>query len=298
MPDHVHFILFVQERLTDCTLGDVIRGFKQGCNKALRAALAAQERAERGHVQPQALFSRDMGAEKNDEQATTTLCSTSQPEGIPRPHFSPSPPLANGYRQPPLPIRSPRMLAQHSLFEEDFDETILRHHGQLRTMINYVHNNPKHRWQKQRHPDLLIPIRGIIIAGRSYDAIGNVNLLSLSRQQVWVRSRWDEMTRRQYQNDCLIKARHFHALVSPFINPHEAAVRNVALQEGHSVIVLTDNGFTDFTQCPGNLYDYCLKGQVLVLVPSEFPHVSNKHSITRQECMILNNRAEEISNES
>lgn len=389
MPDHIHFILFVQERLSDCTLGDIIRGFKHSCNKALRIALAHQDKMEKegAHfiAQPPYLHSHAMG-ENHDEQApaasqpsaipiSTSACSatvshpaanasaaihhdartsatspaaasaaafmhhdasasttspaadsaaafmyhdasasaaasaaaggishrsSSMSEDVSRPSVPLSPFIARpkGYQQPPLPIRSPRMLAQHALFEADYDETILRRHGQLRAMINYVHNNSKHRWQKQHHPDRLIPIRGILIAGKLYDAIGNVTLLGLNRHQVWIRSRWDETTRRQYQIDCILKARHFHALISPFISPHEAAVRDVALREGHSVIILTDNGFTNFTQCPGNLYDYCVKGQVLILVPSELPHINNKSTITRQECVMLNERAAEIAEEN
>ena len=137
-------------------------------------------------------------------------------------------------------------------------------------------------------------MRGISIEGHLYDAIGNINLLALPRHQVWIRSRWDEHTRRQYQNDCILRARRGFALVSPFISQHEAAVRDVALREGHSVIVLTDNGFSSVSQCPGTLYDYCTRGQVLVLVPSELPHVDRKPAITRQECVMLNERAEEI----
>lgn len=319
MPDHIHFILYVQERLTDCTLGDIIRGFKQGCNKALRAALEAQERAKAITALPTKGI-HGMDAEGHDEHTPNTAanvpiattvydaknhhyiaeppaavsCSSSLSEGIPCPS-SPSQP--SGYRQRPLPIRSPRMIGQHALFEEDYDETILRRRGQLQAMIRYVHNNPKHRWLKQRHPDRLVPIRGIMIAGRSYDAIGNVTLLGLPRQQVWVRSRWDDATRRNYQNGSIVKARRFHALVSPFISPHEAAVRDVALQEGHAIIVLTDNGFSDYTQCPGGLYDYCVKGQVLLLVPSELPHIANKGVITRAECTLLNARAAEIADE-
>ena len=290
MPDHVHFILYVQERLQDCTLGDIIRGFKQGCNKALRAAIEAQE-GEAACTGAGLQGSHDMGADENSEQDKP---GTQHAASLTAPSASVT---QRGYRQPALPIRSPRMLGKHALFEEDYDETILRRRGQLQTMIRYVHNNPKHRWQKQRHPQLLIPIRGIMIAGRMYDAIGNVTLLGLSRHQVWIRSRWDEATRRNYQNECIIKARHFHVLVSPFISPHEAAVRDVALWEGHSVIALTDNGFSDYTQCPGGLYDYCVNGQVLVLAPSELPHISNKKTISRQECMMLNACAEEIVGE-
>lgn len=218
-------------------------------------------------------------------------CSPSMSEGVSRLNTS------HGYRQQPLPITSSRMLGSHALFEEDFDETILRRKGQLQTMIRYVHNNPMHRWQKQRHPDRLVPIRGIMIAGRMYDAIGNLTLLGMARHQVWVRSRWDKTYRRNYQNECIVKARLFHTLVSPFISPHEAAVRDAALHEGHSIIVLADNGFSDYTQCPGGLYDYCVKGQVLVIVPSELPHICTKKSISRQECVMLNERAAEIANE-
>lgn len=325
MPDHIHFIIYVQERLQDCALGDIIRGFKQGCNKALRAAIAKQEMTQGSQErQDTQVHPHDMGALSNDKlnrSANTPNLSTptthaangsngavitspSLAQGVSRPSY---PALSHnditphviprGYRQPAITISNERMLTGHALFEEDYDETILRRRGQLKTMIRYVHNNPKHRWQKQRHPQLLIPIRGIMIAGRSYDAIGNVTLLGLARHQVWIRSRWDDTTRRQYQNDCIIKARRYHVLVSPFISPHEARVRDVALQEGHSIITLTDNGFTDYTQCPGGLYDYCVNGQVLVLAPSELPHIDNKNAISRQECMMLNARAEEIANE-
>lgn len=245
MPDYVHFILYVKERLSDCKLGDIIRGFKQGCNKALRSAIKAQE----GEVSspcavPEQQGPQELGADGNDKQDNAkpsapipdepnvpspdvpnapspsvpfpnapfpassnpaSSSSSSLTEGVLRPASPPvqpptqpppSPPASapqHGYRQPPLPIISPRMLRDHALFEADFDETILRRRGQLKTMIRYVHNNPKHRWQKQRHPDLLIPMRGIMIAGKMYDAIGNITLLGMERHQVWIRSRWDEM---------------------------------------------------------------------------------------------------------
>jgi len=36
MPDHLHGILFVTRQMEDSDLGDVIKGFKTGCNKAFR----------------------------------------------------------------------------------------------------------------------------------------------------------------------------------------------------------------------------------------------------------------------
>ena len=227
------------------------------------------------------------------------------------PSSSPSSPLVSPERPLPLEVSafmrhlascgSERILSEHALFEEDFDETRLRRQGQLRSMIDYVHNNPRHRWLKQHRPKWLCVTRGIVIAGRSYDAIGNVNLLALPRHQVHCRYRWerfhDTEARRNHQNECVLKARTNYALVSPFVSPHEAAVRDFCLQEGHSVIVLHNNGFTNFSQCPGGLYDYCVEGQVLVLVPSEWPHDDRKNGCTREECTMLNGYAEEICGE-
>ena len=209
--------------------------------------------------------------------------------------FSPS--RIDAFLRQLMLLSSARIKSQHALFEPDFDETRLRRKGQLRAMIDYVHNNPVHRWQKQRNPGWLVPIRGIMIAGRRYDGIGNVNLLGLSRWQVHVRRAWDDDARRRYMNECVVKARNGSALVSPFISQHEAAVRDFCLSEGHSVIVLVDNGFAEYAQCPGGLYDYCVNGQVLVLAASELGHEDRKGAISRDECVWLNGLAEEICGE-
>lgn len=184
------------------------------------------------------------------------------------------------------------------LFEEDYDETILTKRGQLQRMLDYVHLNPYRKWVKINNRDCFIPVRGVEIAGRRYDAIGNLLLLGLRRFQVHCRYKWerdnDTEARRAHQNECVIKARQNYVLVSPFIMDHEKAVMDFCLKEGHSVIVLMDNGFTDFTTCPGNLFEYCKQGQVLLLVPSELPHIDRKGKIARAECVMLNDRAAEI----
>lgn len=43
MEDHVHILLFVSCQLTGITLGNVVKGFKTGCNKALRALFPHDE---------------------------------------------------------------------------------------------------------------------------------------------------------------------------------------------------------------------------------------------------------------
>ena len=408
MPEHVHFVLYVRERMKD-KVGVVIRGFKQGCNKALKRWLEMSEskygnggenggvvgelekfetpngktneervagemrgvRAEDGRVGEmcgaRAEDGRDgemcgvcagdgrvgemcgvraedgragemCGARAEDgrsgemrgvraedgkagemrgvraeDRRAGEMCGARAEDGrVGRDGgvakdggrygdvggwgpFSPS--RIDAFLRQLMLLSSARIKSQHALFEPDFDETRLRRKGQLRAMIDYVHNNPVHRWQKQRNPGWLVPIRGIMIAGRSYDGIGNVNLLGLSRWQVHVRRAWDDDARRRYMNECVVKARNGSALVSPFISQHEAAVRDFCLSEGHSVIVLVDNGFAEYAQCPGGLYDYCVNGQVLVLAASELGHEDRKGAISREECVWLNGLAEEICGE-
>ena len=405
MPEHVHFVLYVRERMKD-KVGVVIRGFKQGCNKALKRWLEMSEakygnggvnggvvgelekfetpngktneervagemrgvraedrragemrgvRAEDGRsgemrgVRAEDGRSGEMCGVRAEDGRAGEMCGAHAEDGRAGEirgaraedrragemrgaraedgrsgemrgaraedgrdggvakdggrygdvggwgPFSPS--RIDAFLRQLMLLSSARIKSQHALFEPDFDETRLRRKGQLRAMIDYVHNNPVHRWQKQRNPGWLVPIRGIMIAGRSYDGIGNVNLLGLSRWQVHVRRAWDDDARRRYMNECVVKARNGSALVSPFISQHEAAVRDFCLSEGHSVIVLVDNGFAEYAQCPGDLYDYCVNGQVLVLAASELGHEDRKGAISRDECVWLNGLAEEICGE-
>lgn len=317
MPEHVHFVLYVRERMKD-KVGVVIRGFKQGCNKALKRWLEMSEAkygngGENGGVVGELEKFETPNGKTNEERVAGEMRGAHAEDGRDAKDakdakdggrygdvggwgpFSPS--RIDAFLRQLMLLSSARIKSQHALFEPDFDETRLRRKGQLRAMIDYVHNNPVHRWQKQRNPGWLVPIRGIMIAGRSYDGIGNVNLLGLSRWQVHVRRAWDDDARRRYMNECVVKARNGSALVSPFISQHEAAVRDFCLSEGHSVIVLVDNGFAEYAQCPGGLYDYCVNGQVLVLAASELGHEDRKGAISRDECVWLNGLAEEICGE-
>ena len=336
MPEHIHFILFIEEPMEE-RLQRLIRGWKQGCNKLLRKYLegggcgagvknAAQPNGRSENSAPansaSATGPRAISAPAYSDMAAES-CSRDKQEKLP---FGSAafltamgcPPEDGAMASPPedgamasspdegaipsfLQGASERILEGHALFEDDFDETRLRRKGQLRAMIDYVHHNPTHRWLRSHKPHWLLPIRGIVIAGRQYDAIGNILLLGLPRFQVHCRYRWerdqDHEARRAHQNESVLKARQGYALVSPFISPHEAAVREFCLQEGHSIIQISDNGFSDFSQCPGGLYDYCDRGQVLLLVPSERPHIDRKSSISRAECKDLNDRAEAIAKE-
>ncbi len=285
MDTHLHFILFVEETLP-IPMGVLIRGLKQGCNSALKEALALaglMEEATTTPTAPKSIAGVHPSFAVVDEGFSSPKAIRIINHGA----------IINNHR-----LTSARILNDHALFEEDFDETILIRHGQLKRMIDYVHQNPYRKWVKLNNKDRFMPVRNVEVAGKLYDAIGNMMLLGLARKEVHVRRRFSEAERKEYMNDCVKKARQNYALVSPFISDYESAVRDFCLKEGHSVIQLVDNGFTDFTTCPGGLFEYCQNGQVLLLVPSEFPHIDKKGTISRAECQALNSRAEEIADMS
>lgn len=318
MPEHVHFVLYVKERMKD-GLWRVIRGFKQGCNKRLRYWLEKSKEVygdgaagacemKGGLKKPETPDGKVVGAAVESSTAASdaaadgsVVASGATADGS---IVASGATVCNGSDALPLGVsaflrqlaclKSDRIKEQRALFEEDFDETRLRRKGQLRAMIDYVHNNPMHRWQKQHYPQWLIPMRGIQIGDMTFDCIGNVNLLGLPRWQVHVRRAWSEEERRRYQNECVVRARKGYALVSPFISEHEAAVRDYCLKEGHSVIVLVNNGFSDYEQCPARLYDYCVEGQVLVLAYGGAAHVERRIGVSRAECVKMNDTAEMI----
>ena len=263
MDTHLHFVLYVMEDMKDAVLGDVIRGLKIGFNKTYRRRIGVSG----------TMCQMNGTGTGSGERGTGTMCQMNGTGA------------GSGERGT-------------GLFEEDYDDTILTRRGQLQRMLDYVHENPYRKWVKKNNRDCFIPVRGIEIAGKQYDAIGNLMILGLRRFQVHCRYKWehenDTESRRNHQNECVKMARLNYALVSPFIMEHEKDVMDFCLKEGHSVIVLMDNGFTDYTTCPGGLFNYCDRGQVLLLVPAELPHIDRKGKITRSGCVMLNGRAKEI----
>ena len=92
-----------------------------------------------------------------------------------------------------------------------------------------------------------------------------------------------------------MKARQGYVLISPFISPHEAAVRDFCLQEGHSIIQLTDNGFSDRYKPAGRSFYACAEGWLLQL--SCWTYVYTKETkICREACLTMNELARIISN--
>ena len=265
MPDHLHAVIRVT-KVMDTSIRNVLRGYWQGVKKLGRAHILAVTAAA---VSPLAV-----SPELNS--GTTT-------EGGPTPEGRTA---GGGWAFP--------------IFTERPFIRPLSRRGQMQTMMHYVRMNPQRLATKRLMPGFFRVQKGIVIGDRSFDGVGNVALLHAEHYDVvHVRSIWvkaaehgDNQDLRDYMNSRVLKARKGVVMVSPFISQQEKQVMQVLLNEQHPFIVLADNGFREYYKPSDAFFDACAAGRVLILSP--WPYDAGKRHISRDECVALNNMAEEF----
>ena len=180
---------------------------------------------------------------------------------------------------------------------------------QLPATIRYIDMNPQRLATKRLKPGYLRVQRGVEIACRIYDAVGNITLLHASdympvhvrRTMVEAAEHGETQALRDYMNSCILAARRGTIMVSPFISPKERDVQRVLLQEKRSFIYLTDTPIGEYYKPSDMLFDACAAGRILILHPAteDYKPVEEKRPngslrIRRSACVALNGLAEEI----
>lgn len=263
MPDHVHLVLRVTERLPDALpLGNVVASWKAGCSKAAAAL--------RG-LKASTLNDTNRGlkaATLND----TAACGLSGGAAFRSPEGSPK---------------------CSSLFAKGFNDSILTGQGQLHHMMAYVRDNPRRLLIKRQHSSLFTIHRGITVAGMSFDAIGNLALLKKPLLAVHCRRRWTDSEREAYHDRCLQAAQAGTVLVGAFISPAEHAIAQAVRDLKLPLIHLVKNGFNDLYKPVGEAFYATAEGRLLQLAP--WPYHNDSHPITRQQCVEMNTMAERIA---
>lgn len=84
-------------------------------------------------------------------------------------------------------------------------------------------------------------------------------------------------------------------VVSPCISAGEKEIARAALDAKLPLIVILENGFPPLYKPPGKYFEACAEGLLLMLAP--WPYHMEKRTITRQQCLALNDMAAAISNE-
>ena len=228
MPDHLHGILFVKEKM-EKPLGMAIRGFKQKCNQHFKELFLG--------VSSVALTTQQTERQQTERQQTE--------------------------RSRPKDDREHGLL-----FARGYNDKLLLREGQLQRWLEYLSDNPRRLLMKRERPDLFRVQRGLTVAGQPFSAIGNRFLLErpLKLQVQCSRSLTDDQIAER-QAWWLSQARSGAVLVSPCISKGEKAVMRAAFDEGLPLIILLENGFTDLAKPGGQRMEACSRGQLLFLAP-------------------------------
>ena len=173
---------------------------------------------------------------------------------------------------------------------------------QLPTAIRYLDMNPARLATKRLKPGFFCVQHNVEINGRAYDAVGNIGvLMEQFRKPVHVRSMWVkdaaehgyDQPLKDYKAACLDAASKGTVMVSPFISRDEQEVLHALIHDNRYIIYLSDNGFGNYFKPSDLLFDAVAAGRLLILAP--WTHDPDKRTITRAECVALNQMAEEIS---
>ena len=288
MPDHLHGILFVKERLP-VHLGQVISGFKAGCRKAQRALAAGEAaagKAAAGEAAAEPLRTEKGAAAEPPRTEKEPLRTEKEP---PRTEKEPlrTEKGACSLQAAAAPLQLP------TLFAKGYNDLILRSYDELPAWCNYLRDNPRRLLLRRACPQWLRPVFGITIGAYTCSAIGNRGLLSAERRvQVRVSRRLvGEALDREVER-FLALARSGAVLVSPAISPGEKRIMRSAFDEKLPVIVIVENGFTPLSKPHGEQFYACGEGRLLILSPWE--HHNEKRKVTAQQCGDMNLLAWEV----
>ena len=275
MPDHLHGILFVRERMGQ-HLGHIIKGFKAATNKAYRALVCPGSSVAAPSV-PSFLPSVSSAALSVPSAASAPLvpsaATVSQRTGL------------DGKRDRSLDDRKHGLL-----WSIGYTDGILDNEGQLQRWIAYLRDNPRRLLMKRQHPDLFRVQRNLQVGGEVFSAIGNRCLLERPvRLQVMCSRRLTDAEIEEKKAYFLEQARQGAVLVSPSISKGEKAVMRAAFEAGYPLILLQENGFTDLAKPGGKRFDACAEGRMLILAPWE--HHNERRLIRRDQCLTLNDMA-------
>lgn len=163
-----------------------------------------------------------------------------------------------------------------SLFEPGFHDRVLLHAGQLRSMIDYVHDNPRRAAIKRAHPDLFKLRQAVDVAGFECTILGNRFLLDDPMKEILQCSRsltQEEIDKKK--NECLRLAERGVVFVSAGISEGEKQICRALREAGYPLIILLSEGFpaadsphAKYYKPQGIYFETCAKGKLLLIEPS------------------------------
>ena len=262
MPDHFHGILWVKEPL-GCHLGQVIKGFKLGCNKAARAICPAALGPNGGlfaeGFQDTILF-RDGQLEKMINYIKSNALRLAVKRAMPG--------LFTMVRDLGVVVASP-------VITDKIGDNITLHFAAIgnRTLLE----RPMVQVQcSRRH----FGYRRVPKPGGALKIARDAN-----GEPVVEFSTPEYETRR---DELLAAARHGTTLISPCISDGERQIAREALNEGLSLVTMQNKGFSKMQKPSGRYFEACAAGRLLVLAPAAWPYTPAEKRMTRDDATAMN----------
>ena len=305
MPEHLHFILVVHNSIIsrngrETHLGQVIAGFKKGCNRRYWEMTGMTANGQQGvTANKQQGKSADARAE-----STSPLRHAVHPHGF-------KVPSSGTTNRPPL-------------FAYGYVDVMPLQPGQLETQRHYIHNNPRSRLMRTSNRNLQSPQRGGIgtalklpalkgylqrecgtplfdedkwenIQNRllindgmvTCDSYGNRQLLQCRMLPV-VCHRKDKHLFTQQKQRCLTAASEGAILVSARIAKGEQEIIDTAIQQGFPVINIEDNGLPERYHPSERRIDLCATNKLLIVTPWRYIYRHTHEPISVAECKTMN----------
>ena len=297
MPDHIHGILFVHEKIGR-HLGHVVWGFKTGTRKAARelGLLKTAQIAQPTQQPP----TSPTASPAIPPTAPTIPSASLAASSAASPVLSASSAVAYAAlnAQQDLPSRHTAAGRAHgTLWEAGYNDRILLKKDQLQRWLAYLDDNPRRLLLKRQHPEFFSPLGRFLIAGTTMRAMGNIALLAhhaMRRLQCSRHLYPQEIDQQQQLFLALGRAGTF--VISACISPGEQQIATACIEAGIPVVVLLVHGFPPYYK-PQPLYlKACAEGRLLLLSPFEWQN--EKISNMRQRCLYLNDLALRISEQA
>lgn len=321
MPEHLHFLAEVQAMIISrngkrLPLGQVIAGFKKGCNRRYWEIIG------------------DAGGETAAH--TINAAAHTAPSGFPAGKRQPA-----GYKVP-----SNGSSGRQPLFAEGYCDVMPIDTAQLATQRAYIKGNPRSRLQRMSNRALLSVSRGAIhtaltpSALRGYlqrecpptlatadalagiesrlliaptndsgqtaansapsgspagtgsfitcDSFGNRALLTEHRCLPVICHRKDAAHFNEQKARCLEEAARGAVLVSACISPKEREIINESINHGFPVITIHDNGFTERFHPSAERQELCATGRLLLVSPWVYQYRGKNEQVTVPFCKAMN----------
>ena len=307
MPDHIHLIVRVKEDLRGGqameSLGTEARGgqasaLTRGGNFALTegANFAQTEGAKQAlaNEATRALKGEGTPTLAREEEAAGSIGMTAKREkemgslGMVIKGFK------MGCNKAYWRIYGMNTAPRKGLFELGYNDKVLLHERQLEGWKKYLDDNPRRLMVKRMNPGLFTVMQNKEVVGRRCQMVGNCFLLDIpDKVAVVVHRRYSEEELSRLREEWLACGERGGVLVSAAISAKEKEVLREAMNRGYRIVLLRENGFPRLYKPCGESFDACSEGLLLQISPWGY-HMEKK-TITREQCLELNEMAEKIA---